>query len=124
MRLLLDTYVLLWALGDPRRLGRRTQQDLQRSQVFVSVASLWEISIKASLGKLDADPELVASEVEAAGFDLLDIRAPHATRVFSLRRRHPDPFDRMLIAQADIENLQLLTRDESLLAYGPMVRLA
>lgn len=124
MRLLLDTHVLLWALGDPARLGEKTLALVQRSEVLVSAASLWEIGIKAALGKLKADPRQVMEAVVPAGFDWLPVQAEHALGVFSLGPLHGDPFDRLLVAQAQAEHAVLLTFDEALLAYGPSVRLA
>lgn len=124
MRLLLDTHVLLWALGDPARLGRKNRSLIERSEVRVSVASLWEISIKAALGKLKAEPQDVLEAIEPSGFELLPIEAGHAVEVFSLGALHGDPFDRLLVAQARCERATLLTFDAALLAYGPDVRLA
>lgn len=124
MRLLLDTHVLLWSLCDPARLGRKNRALIERSEVFVSAASLWEISIKAALGKLRAQPQDVLDAIEPAGFDLLPVQAGHTVEVFSLGTQHGDPFDRLLVAQARFERATLLTFDETLLAYGTAVRLA
>ncbi len=124
MKLLLDTHVLLWALGDPALLGRKTVALIERSEVLVSAASLWEISIKAALGKLKADPAEVFDAVVVAGFDWLPVQGEHAAAVFSLGPLHGDPFDRLLVAQAQTEHAVLLTFDETLLAYGKAVRLA
>jgi PIN domain nuclease of toxin-antitoxin system len=122
MRILLDTHLVLWALGDPRRLGKQTIALLERSDVWVSAASIWEISIKASLGKLKADPETVLRAIEPAGYMLLPASAEHAVRVFSLGMHHQDPFDRLLVAQAQLEAMTLLTNDEVLEAYGTSVQ--
>ncbi len=124
MRLLLDTHVLLWSLSDPARLGKKNRSLIERSEVFVSAASLWEISIKAALGKLKALPQDILDAIEPSGFDLLPVQAGHAVEVFSLGMQHGDPFDRLLVAQATFERATLLTFDEALLAYGPVVRLA
>ncbi|MFT4257717.1 MAG: type II toxin-antitoxin system VapC family toxin [Pseudoxanthomonas sp.] len=123
MRLLLDTHVLLWSLDDPARLGRKTRGLIERSEVLVSVASLWEISIKAGLGKLKADPQEVFDAIAPSGFDLLPVQAAHAIEVFSLGAVHGDPFDRLLVAQAVSERITLLTFDEALRGYGASVRL-
>lgn len=123
MRLLLDTHVLLWALDNPARLGRKTRSLVERSEVLVSAASLWEISIKAGLGKLKITPQQVLDAIEPSGFDLLPVQATHAVEVFSLGAMHGDPFDRLLVAQAMAEGVPLLTADETLLGYGPCVRL-
>lgn len=122
MRLLLDTHVLLWALHDPARLGRKTRALIERSQTLVSVASLWEISIKAALGKLKASPHEVLDAIEPSGFDLLPIQPAHAVEVFTLGTLHGDPFDRLLVAQAQAERLTLLTFDSALRSFGPCVR--
>ena len=122
MRLLLDTHLLLWALGDARKLGKTTSALLHRSDVQVSAASIWEISIKAALGKLKADPKSVLGSLEPAGFMLLNVNCEHAARVFELDPLHQDPFDRLLIAQAQVEGMTLLTNDSALAGYGPSVR--
>lgn len=122
MRLLLDTHVLLWALYEPKRLGKKTRALIERSEVFVSVASLWEISIKAALGKLKANPQDILDAVVPTGFDILPVQAQHAVDVFSLAALHGDPFDRLLVAQACAERLTLLTFDTALQAYGPYVQ--
>jgi PIN domain nuclease of toxin-antitoxin system len=124
MRLLLDTHVLLWCLGFSSRRYAKTRALIERSETWVSAASIWEISIKASLGKLKADPEAILASVEPAGFSLLPVTAEHAVRVFSLGLSHGDPFDRLLATQAQLEGMTLLTRDEALLACGPWVSLA
>jgi PIN domain nuclease of toxin-antitoxin system len=123
VRLLLDTHVLLWALSTPRRIGARSLKLIEQSEVHVSAASIFEISVKASIGKLKADPDEVLGSVARSGFVMLDLTGEHAARVFSLRTAHPDPFDRLLVAQAEVENLTLLTADEALLPFGPVVRM-
>lgn len=122
MRLLLDTHLLLWALGEPRRIQRDALALIERSDVYISPASIWEISIKAALGKLKAKPAEVLQTVEPAGFSWLPIQAEHAARVYDLGRHHPDPFDRLLVAQAELERMTLLTMDQALAAYGQHVR--
>ncbi len=120
MRLLLDTHVLLWWLADDRRLGRRTRQIIAdpNNMVFVSAASIWEIAIKAGLGRLKVDVDVLASGLEANGLMSLPIAAAHAADVFHLPLLHRDPFDRMLIAQARTEKLQLVTRDPQFAEYN------
>jgi PIN domain nuclease of toxin-antitoxin system len=86
VRLLLDTHLLLWALADPRRLTRKILQELQENDVYVSAASIWEISIKVSVGKLSADPGLVLNAIEPAGFSLLSVSGTHAAKWPSCRR--------------------------------------
>jgi PIN domain nuclease of toxin-antitoxin system len=123
MRLLLDTHLLLWALSDPRRVGRAGLALIERSDVHVSAASIWEIGIKAAQGKLKAKPDAVLQAIEPAGFALLPIQGEHAARVFELGMHHADPFDRLLVAQAQLESMTLLTNDQLLIAYGKCVQL-
>jgi len=118
---LLDTQLLLWALSSPSKLSRRAQQQIGSSEVFVSAASIWEISIKSSLGKLEADPDEVFAAIEPAGFNHLYIAGEHAAKVAQLPAIHQDPFDRLLVAQARVEPMILLTNDELLRGYGDFV---
>lgn len=122
MRVLLDTHVLLWTQGDPRKLDRAVIALLNRSPVFVSAASIWEISVKAAIGKLKLTPRSVITAIEQAGFQLLPVNAEHAARVYDLDVAHSDPFDRLLVAQAQVESMTLLTRDASLAVFGDSVR--
>lgn len=119
MRLLLDTHVLLWWLTDDRRLGAQARALIANADnsVYVSAASAWEISIKRALGKLRAPPGLDGT-VEEAGFEKLAIGFQHAERAGALPSLHSDPFDRMLIAQALLEDLVLVTADKSFAEYG------
>ena len=121
MRVLLDTHLLLWALGAPARLPARARRIIRDADVYVSAASIWEISIKAALGKLRADPHEVLAALDPAGFLGLSIAGGHAARVASLPQIHRDPFDRLLIAQALEEPMRLLTDDAVLGAYGEIV---
>ena len=122
MRLLLDTHLLLWALSDPKRVGRAGLALIERSDVYASAASIWEISIKAAQGMLKVKPDLVLQGVEPAGFSLLAIQGEHAARVFDLGMHRADPFDRLLVAQAQLDSMTLLTNDEALSAYGKCVQ--
>ena len=123
MRVLLDTQVFLWTVLGSSKLKTPARKLLaQASAVFVSSASIWEISIKASLGKLDVEPQQLVDELEAGGFFELPVTARHAARVAGLPRLHGDPFDRLLVAQALCEPLLLLTADEALGDYGAVVR--
>ena len=111
-RLLLDTHVLLWSLTEPQKLSRRTRDALEDAQneVFVSSVSGWEIAVKRALGKLKAPDNLEAS-IEEQDFIPLNLTFLHAEQAGALPRHHGDPFDRMLIAQAQVEGLILVTRD-------------
>lgn len=117
--MLLDTHALLWALESPEKLAgaARTAVASPRNAVFVSPASVWEISIKSALNKLRVPPDLIQS-IEIVGFRELPITAFHAERAGSLPLHHTDPFDRMLVAQAQAEGLILVTRDANILRYG------
>ncbi|MBB5423434.1 type II toxin-antitoxin system VapC family toxin [Paraburkholderia atlantica] len=122
MRLLLDTHVFLWAVTDDRKLTKAARKlILDASEVFVSSASIWEASIKAGLGKLEVDVNLLVSEIEASGFLELPVRAVHAALVRDLPDIHKDPFDRLLVAQALSEPLRLLSADGHLSKYTDLV---
>jgi PIN domain nuclease of toxin-antitoxin system len=121
MRVLLDTHLLLWALSSPSKLSKRARQRIDSSEVFASAASIWEISIKCALGKLEADPAEVLAGIEPAGFNRLTIVGEHAAEVVKLPPIHKDPFDRLLVAQARVEPMILLTDDEVLGGYGDFV---
>jgi PIN domain nuclease of toxin-antitoxin system len=122
MRVLLDTHVLLRLLADTGRASRDLKAIVNRADTHVSAASIWEISIKASLGKLKANPADVLQSLEPSGFSLLAVQGSHAARVHDLGRHHQDPFDRLLVAQAQLESMLLLTYDEALAAYGDSVK--
>lgn len=122
-RLLLDTHILLWAVGAPKKLPSMARKRIDDSEVFVSAATVWEVSIKTALGKLQADPAELFAAIEPAGFSLLPISGEHAAAVAKLPPLHNDPFDRMLIAQAKTEPLLLLTNDSALAGYGDCVEL-
>lgn len=116
--LLVDAHVLLWALAEPDRLSPRVRDDLSAGVIpaFVSSASIWEIEIKRGLGKLKAPVDLLDA-VAAARFEPLEITFTHASTAGALPRRHGDPFDRMLVAQAKCEDLAIVTRDPEIAAY-------
>jgi PIN domain nuclease of toxin-antitoxin system len=124
VRVLLDTQLLLWALATPGRLPKAARRQIVEAEVYVSAASIWEISVKSALGKLRADPSAVLAAVEPAGFKLLSITGQHAAGVAKLPPLHKDPFDRLLISQAVSEPMILLTNDAALSGYGAFVTLA
>jgi len=118
LRYLADTHVLLWALADDRRLlGRHKSVLLSSAEVYFSAASIWEIAIKRSLGKLQA-PQNLAALLPRAGFIPLDLTPRHAEAVLDLPRHHSDPFDRLLIVQAMIEKMCVMTVDTRFSHYG------
>jgi PIN domain nuclease of toxin-antitoxin system len=116
--LLLDTHALLWSVGDTARLSATARKALSAGVVpaYVSAASIWEIAIKRASGKLKAPDDLL-EQVAAAQFAELGITFEHATLAGELPPHHRDPFDRMLIAQAQRENLTLVTGDARIAAY-------
>jgi PIN domain nuclease of toxin-antitoxin system len=115
--LLLDTHALLWWLGDTELTDLARQEIADPSNlVAVSAASIWEISIKASLGKLKIDVP-VAPQVATGRFESLPISLDHAERAGGLPHQHRDPIDRMLVAQAQIEGLTIVTRDGAFESY-------
>jgi len=117
VKLLLDTHVLLWWLS-AQRLRPKAVEAISsvESDVWVSAATIWEMSIKAALGKLTA-PDDIAAQFEHHGFDVLPITMTHALTVRELPPHHADPFDRMLVAQARSEDLTLVTRDPEIARY-------
>jgi PIN domain nuclease of toxin-antitoxin system len=121
VRVLLDTHLLLWALSQPSKLSTATRKHIVAAEVYVSAASIWEVSIKSALGKLTAHANDVLAAIEPAGFTLLPISGEHAAKVAELPMLHRDPFDRMLVAQASVEPMLLLTNDETLRGYGSFV---
>jgi PIN domain nuclease of toxin-antitoxin system len=126
MRVLLDTHVLLWALAQPHRLDEETRATLESgaSEVLFSVASIWEIAIKAGLGRADfaVKPAEIARAAVDIGFIELVIRSDAAALVAELAAYHRDPFDRVLVAQAMVEPATLYTADDRLARYSELVR--
>lgn len=127
MRLLLDTHLALWWQTGNARLTQHARRLIEENEelVYVSRASLWELAIKAGLGKLHIDLPVFAAQVEAMGFSWLPIENVHILELARLPAfpDHRDPFDRLLIAQSVSEPLVLLTTDAMLVHYGPLVRL-
>ncbi len=123
MRLLLDTHVAVWATNTPGRIPSDIRTTIEESsgQVSVSVVAVWEIAIKHQLGRADAPPlsgHQAIVEFENAGFNLLDVTAGHAAFVERLPPLHADPFDRLMLAQSVMENMQFVTHDRRLGEYG------
>ena len=118
MNLLLDTHALLWWLADDAGLSEEARASIGDPQhtVYVSAATAWEIAIKRALGKLDAPGDLGAA-VSASGFQELPITITHALAAGQLPNNHSDPFDRMLVAQAMLEGLTLVTRDDRIASH-------
>jgi PIN domain nuclease of toxin-antitoxin system len=122
MRLLLDTHIFLWAVAGSPRLKPATRRLIESAdEVHVSAASLWEVAVKARLGKIQADPDELVAAIGQSGFVELPVRALHAAGVARLAMHHSDPFDRLLVAQAVAEPLRLLTADAVLAQYSDLV---
>lgn len=123
MKLLLDTHALLWFLAGDQRLStpaRKAIEDRSNRRLF-SVAGAWEAAIKVSLGKLSLGvpfEELVRHRLRDNGIDLLPIETDHIRSLITLPHHHRDPFDRMLVAQATVEEANLVSADSTLDAYG------
>ena len=122
MRLLIDTQCWLWMSASPERMSKRTQELLRDTgtERLLSVASIWELAIKYQLGKISlpvAPLDFVPSRLETTQTDALAISAAHALRVGVLPRHHRDPFDRMIVAQALIEGVAVLTADPAFAKY-------
>jgi PIN domain nuclease of toxin-antitoxin system len=119
LRLLLDTHLVLWWMsGEASRVSRKALAALGSPgmEPVVSAVTIWEIAIKRALGKLDSPGDLLA-QLEGAGVELLAVTARHADLVASLPFHHRDPFDRLLVAQATLEGLPLVSDDVALRRY-------
>lgn len=127
MKLLLDTHLLLWAAGAPERLpaGARALLEDAANELLFSAASLWEVTIKASLGLDDfrVDARVLRRGLLDNGYTELPISSAHAVAVAGLPNLHRDPFDRLLVAQAGVEGITLLTSDEAVARYPGPIRL-
>jgi PIN domain nuclease of toxin-antitoxin system len=119
VKYLLDTHVLLWWLDDHSPLSSSARQTInhERNEIFVSAASLWEIAIKKNAGKLTAPDDLLTI-LQQSRMSVLPINAQHAMTAGALPDHHSDPFDRMLIAQAMIEDLTIMTHDKVMQTYN------
>lgn len=126
MKLLLDTQLLLWAAGHPERLSLRARRQLNDAgnELLFSAASLWEITIKNGLGRDDfrVEPRVLRRALLDNGYLELPITGEHALNVDALPPLHKDPFDRLLLSQALVEGITLLTADEQLARYRGPVR--
>ena len=122
MRLLLDTHIFLWVASGSALLKPATRRIIDSAdEAFVSAASLWEIAIKARIGKIKADPNELVAAIAESGLVELPVSASHAAAVATLPMHHDDPFDHLLIAQALSEPLKLLTADAVLALYSDVV---
>ncbi len=126
MKLLLDTHLLLWAAGQPERLSPAARKQINdpNNELLFSAASIWEVSIKNSIGRKDfrVEPRLLRRGLLDNGYVELPITSQHAVNIDSLPPIHRDPFDRMLVSQALIEGVALLTADAQVARYKGPVR--
>ena len=122
LRLLLDSHVLIWLYGDPGALPSRVLREIraEENEKVVSAATVWETAIKRDTGRL-AIPGDLAGRVRASGFSELAMRFEHGVAAAELPRLHGDPFDRMLVAQARLEDLTLVTADSQIRRYDVRV---
>ena len=126
MKILLDTHVAIWALLSPERLPNAARHLIAdpANMICVSAASIWEIGIKRALRRASAPPFSARTAIEGfrdAGYTLIDVTSEHAAAVEALPRLHGDPFDRLLIAQALVEPLRLVTGDAKVAAYSDTI---
>ena len=126
MKLLLDTHLLLWAASEPDRFSAEARALIEDpdNELLFSAASLWEIAIKSGLGRKDfhVNPRLLRRSLLDNGYTELPIGSEHAVAIDTLPPLHKDPFDRILIAQAMVEGILLLTNDTQLARYPAAVR--
>ncbi len=119
MNLLLDTQVLVWSVSDTRKISNDIRKIIAdpNAEVWVSVASIWEIAIKARSGKIKTKPEIALGVIEQTPFQILNIEVYHAIAAGNLPLHHTDPIDRMLIAQSQLERLRVVTSDHTFEKY-------
>jgi PIN domain nuclease of toxin-antitoxin system len=122
MRILLDTHIFLWLVSNSPRLTSQARALIRDAEkIFVSSATIWEISIKVRLGKLKVDPAELIEEMRKNEFEELPIYNRHAKSVSKMPLYHSDPFDRLLVAQATTELMRFLTADAQLIRYSDLV---
>jgi PIN domain nuclease of toxin-antitoxin system len=126
MNLLVDTHLLLWAASEPEKLSQKARRllgDTSHALIF-SAASLWEVAIKRGLGRDDfqVEPRILRRSLLDNGYDELAVTSAHAVALDSLPPMHKDPFDRILLAQAQVEGITLVTSDERVARYPGSVQ--
>jgi PIN domain nuclease of toxin-antitoxin system len=122
MKLLIDTHVLLWLAGDSKNLSTKVVDLIldEQNSLFLSFASIWEIQIKSQLGKLNITkllPALIQQQCQANEIQLLEVKLEHIYALNHLQNHHRDPFDRLLIAQTQTENMTLVSADRIFTLY-------
>lgn len=122
MNLLIDTHALIWFINDNEKLPSKTKQIIENkdNDIYVSIASYWEIGIKKSIGRLDlnSDLETVFKIIEETGFETLPITTNQILKNSGLKFHHQDPFDRIIIAQAMMEEMAIITKDSQFKNYN------
>lgn len=121
MRQLLDTHVFIWFVIGDDRINNKVRGQIESNDNLLSIASLWEIAIKSSIGKLDLElsiEQLVEEQIIANGIELLDITTEHIAVVANLPLHHRDPFDRLIIAQATVEQIPVVGSDKAFDSYS------
>ncbi len=126
MKALLDTHTFLWAINDPSKLSDRVRDMCMASsnELYLSAASAWEIAIKAKLGKLrlpDNPERYIPRQLATAQINVLPVQLAHALRTYHLPEHHRDPFDRLIVAQAQLEGIPILSADPQLSRYAVTV---
>lgn len=123
MKIIVDTHILLWWTADDRRLPGKARGLIEntRNNIIVSAASIWEIAIKRTLGRIKIDLKDLEEAIITDNFESLPVKLHHAVELSELPPLHSDPFDRMLLAQCLAETAYLLTHDEQLQKYGKVV---
>ncbi|OGS99746.1 MAG: twitching motility protein PilT [Gallionellales bacterium RIFCSPLOWO2_12_FULL_59_22] len=125
MNLLLDTHIALWAIADSPKLPKKARELIEspKSTVWISAATVWEIAIKHSLGRGDmpVSSQNALRYFRESGYRLLHIEPEHATAVENLPAHHADPFDRILVAQALVEPMRLITHDPMVARYSDTI---
>ena len=124
MRILLDTHILLWTLADSPQISNIRDLILaNETEVYISTASWWELSIKIGIGKINVDLGMLRAAAAESGFIDLPVLGTHTQTLLTLPLLHRDPFDRMLIAQAISEPMRLITNDQVLREYSNLVEM-
>jgi PIN domain nuclease of toxin-antitoxin system len=121
MRQLLDTHTFIWFVTGSDRINSKVREQIENNDNLLSIASLWEIAIKCSIGKLDLElsiEQLVEEQIIANGIELLDITTEHIAFVANLPFHHRDPFDRLIIAQAKVEQIPIVGMDKIFDSYS------
>lgn len=126
MKVLVDTHILLWWMVKDRKLSKKAEDIIAdpNNRVLVSSVCIWEIAVKQALGRISISIPKLIDVIDTSGFESLPITFAHCSQLTNLPPVHKDPFDRMLISQCLSENCNLLTHDDLLSGYGPVVLLS